>query len=78
MIHVHVAQDANIKFVAANNAKNPCRIRLCKGFYNSTKCVIFIKKSTLDTFFFTRFSLNSNKYVIIKREVIIYENINNM
>jgi len=50
MIHVLAAVDANIKFVAANNDKNPCRIRLCEGFYNSTKCVIFIKKSTLDTF----------------------------
>ncbi len=32
----HVAVDASIKFVAVNNAKNPCKIRLYEGFYNST------------------------------------------
>ena len=46
----HVVVDASIKCATANNTKNPCKIRLYDGFYNSTKCVIFIKKSTLDTF----------------------------
>ena len=32
----HAAVDASIKFVAVNNAKNPCKIRLYDGFYNST------------------------------------------
>jgi len=34
--HEHVAVDASIKFVAVNNAKSPCKIRLYDGFYNST------------------------------------------
>ena len=50
MIHAHVEVDASIKFVAANNTKNPCKIRLYEGFYNSTFWVIFIKKRRLDTF----------------------------
>ena len=50
MTLAHVGVDANINNATANNTKNPCKIRLYEGFYNSTKCVIFIKKSTLDTF----------------------------
>ena len=36
MINVLAEVDASIKFVAANNTKNPCKIRLYEGFYNST------------------------------------------
>ena len=36
LIFYHVEVDASIKFVAANNTKNPCKIRLYEGFYNST------------------------------------------
>ena len=46
----HVAVDASIQCATANNTKNPCKIRLYEGFYNLTKCVIFMKKSTLDIF----------------------------
>ena len=49
-MNVHVAAVASINSAVVNNAKNPCKIRLYEGFYNLTKCVIFIKKNTLDTF----------------------------
>lgn len=44
-VHNHVGLVRNINNATVNNTKNPCKIRLYEDFYNSKKCVTFIKKA---------------------------------
>ena len=35
-VHEHVVREKNINNVVVNNTKNPCKIKIYEGFYNST------------------------------------------
>ena len=50
MNHVLAAVVKNINNVVVNNTINPCKIRICKGFYNCNFYVIWSQKMALDKF----------------------------
>ena len=60
-----MAVKTNINSVVENNIENFRKQRLCEGFYNSTKCVIFVEKSTLDKFFYSNHNKNQLIYDIM-------------